>query len=278
VTNSTGQQKETSVVIRIDRTPPMVSSTAPAPNQNGWHNGKVSITFAAVDALSGVATVTPPLTVGTEGAAQAFSGTATDLAGNSATTVRVVNIDRTPPEVAFRFDLATRDLVAVGSDAISGLANPVIRPSVNVNVRWRWLDDDEDGESPCAGPAWGSQQRTYRVVDRAGNSLVLVSRVRRNASELRGRLLTLQYNAAPSVALPWNAYRFAWTLNRSRAIEQLVQRIVLGRRLEAYRITGRFTAAWNLTRLRVGGALVAQHPGLFFLRLGTSVGKLAVET
>jgi hypothetical protein len=279
VKNSNGQQAEKSVVIRIDRTPPTLSSSAsPAPNGNGWHNTETAVTFSAVDTLSGVATVTSPTTVGTEGAAQAISGTATDLAGNSASTVRVVNIDRTPPEVTFRFDLATRDLVAVGRDAMSGVANPIVRPSAIVNARWQWLEDDDDGEAPWVGPGWLPQQRTYRAVDRAGNSVVLVTRTRHSAHELRGRLLTLQYNASPSVALPWNAYRFLWTVNRHRAIQALVQRIVLGRRLDAYRITGWFTAARNTTRLRAGGALVARHPGLFLLGLVTTIGKLSVQT
>src|SRR5262249_36091577 len=155
VRNSTGQQVEKSVVIRIDRTPPTIaSSTSPAPNTNGWNNTAVSITFTAADALSGVDTFTGPVTGGTEGAAPAVSGTATDRAGNSTTIVRLVNIDRTPPEIVFRFDPATRDVVAIGRDATSGLADPVIRPLASANLRWRWADDDENGEAPCVGPGW----------------------------------------------------------------------------------------------------------------------------
>jgi len=80
--------------------PPIITaSTAPAPNANDWNNSDVTITFECVDneGGSGVASVTGPITVTTEGANQQFIGTCTDVAGNSATVTVIVSLDKTPP-------------------------------------------------------------------------------------------------------------------------------------------------------------------------------------
>src|SRR5262249_38375720 len=78
----------------------------PAPNSSGWNNTPVTVSFPATDSLSGVATVTPPVTVTTEGAQQDVSGTATDRAGNSSTVHATVNLDTTPPRVGITFYVA----------------------------------------------------------------------------------------------------------------------------------------------------------------------------
>ncbi|MBI4640545.1 MAG: hypothetical protein HY731_07615, partial [Candidatus Tectomicrobia bacterium] len=93
-----GNEATISVIVNIDKTPPNLSTSAnPSPNSNGWHNTDATVSFVAIDALSGVAEITAPITVTTEGAHQVITGTATDLAGNSATTSVTLNIDKTPP-------------------------------------------------------------------------------------------------------------------------------------------------------------------------------------
>lgn len=96
---SAGGTSSDSVVIKIDKTPPTISgSAAPAPNANEWNNTDVVVTFTASDSGSGLASVTSPVTVSTQGAGQSVTGTATDNAGNSASaTVSGINIDKTPP-------------------------------------------------------------------------------------------------------------------------------------------------------------------------------------
>ncbi len=85
--------------INIDKTPPIMSGTpTSAPNTYGWYNTDVTVHFTASDSLSGVDDVTPDQTISTEGSDQSVTGSATDLAGNSATyTVSGINIDKTPP-------------------------------------------------------------------------------------------------------------------------------------------------------------------------------------
>ena len=84
-----------------DPNAPIITATAtPAANANGWHNTDVTVSFDCQDATSGVATCSDPVVVSTEGANQTITGTATDHAGNSASSSVTVNLDKTAPGVA----------------------------------------------------------------------------------------------------------------------------------------------------------------------------------
>ncbi len=85
--------------VLLDRTKPTITgSAAPAANANGWNNTDVTVTFTCTDATSGVASCSSPVTRSAEGTNQSATGTATDNAGNTAsTTVSGINIDKTPP-------------------------------------------------------------------------------------------------------------------------------------------------------------------------------------
>jgi hypothetical protein len=92
----------TSVItqVNIDLTPPVITAKRTPANTNGWNNGPVVVSFSCSDALSGVASCTDPISVTAEGANQVVTGTARDLAGNSATTtVSGINVDLTPPQL-----------------------------------------------------------------------------------------------------------------------------------------------------------------------------------
>lgn len=87
--------------INIDKTAPAVTGSAsPTPNANGWNNGSVLVSFSCTDALSGVASCGPDSTVSTEGAGQSVTGTAMDIADNTASfLVEGINIDMTAPTI-----------------------------------------------------------------------------------------------------------------------------------------------------------------------------------
>jgi len=88
------------ITLNIDKTPPLITATiTPAPNENGWNNSDVTVTFTCNDALSGIAFCPAPITVTTEGAEQVFSGTAVDKAGIMAIVVVTLNIDKTAPTI-----------------------------------------------------------------------------------------------------------------------------------------------------------------------------------
>jgi hypothetical protein len=88
--------------INIDRTAPTIQgSRSPSANVNGWNNGPVTVSFSCNDLLSGVQSCAPSQTLAGEGVGQSASGSATDVAGNTASaTVNGINIDLTPPTIS----------------------------------------------------------------------------------------------------------------------------------------------------------------------------------
>jgi len=82
-----------SVIVNVDKTPPIVAGTIdPPPDAAGWNSSSVTVTFTCSDALSGVASCSSPVAVTTEGANQVITGRAVDAAGNAVTTSVDVNI------------------------------------------------------------------------------------------------------------------------------------------------------------------------------------------
>lgn len=84
--------------LQIDRTPPQIKATlSPPPNEFGWLRTDVTVGFEGMDALSGLASISPPVKLTGEGANQLVPGIAVDRAGNEAKMVASVWIDETPP-------------------------------------------------------------------------------------------------------------------------------------------------------------------------------------
>jgi RHS repeat-associated protein len=85
---------------KIDKTPPTALVTAsPLANSAGWNNTNVTVSFTGIDALSGLASCTTPITLNNEGVNQSAAGTCMDKAGNASpvATLSTINIDKTPP-------------------------------------------------------------------------------------------------------------------------------------------------------------------------------------
>jgi hypothetical protein len=118
--------------IKIDRTVPTIGGAAtPAPNANGWNRTDVTVTFTCADALSGVASCSPPATLSTEGTGLSATGTAVDNADNLATrTVGGLKLDKTDPTFAWNggptagasyyYGLVPGAPTCTASDALSG--------------------------------------------------------------------------------------------------------------------------------------------------------------
>lgn len=120
----------------LDFTPPQIEvlPTRP-PNEHGWYNSPVAVSFAAVDPPladghpgSGLAEVSPESSVSTEGLGLEVFGSAADLAGNRAIASLSLNLDMTKPTLALVFperDLFTDDSVLCyevqAHDALSGI-------------------------------------------------------------------------------------------------------------------------------------------------------------
>jgi RHS repeat-associated protein len=129
-TDNAGNTASTSVTLNIDKTPPAITAAlSPAPNAAGWNNSNVTVTFTCSDSLSGVANCPLAATVTTEGANQLVSGTATDVAGNTASTSVKVSLDKTPPSISITspangatFTSSSVAVTGSVSDALSGIA------------------------------------------------------------------------------------------------------------------------------------------------------------
>ena len=96
-----GGEAEANVTVTVlgDEVPPTIRATLSLEPMNGWHAADVTITFDCADGESGLATCSEPVVVTNEGAAQTFTGTATDQAGNSAQTTVTINLDKTAPAI-----------------------------------------------------------------------------------------------------------------------------------------------------------------------------------
>ncbi|WP_210479605.1 OmpL47-type beta-barrel domain-containing protein [Naasia sp. SYSU D00948] len=126
-TDGAGNTATDSATVNIDTTAPQVSaSVTGTPNEAGWYNEDVTVTYSATDALSGVTTTSAP-TVLTEGADRSATGEATDAAGNTGrATVSGIDIDRTAPVLKGTFAAGwhTGDVTVswTCTDALSGVA------------------------------------------------------------------------------------------------------------------------------------------------------------
>ncbi len=121
--------------INVDKTAPTLTASRDiTANENGWNNSNVTVSFAASDALSGVAGNPASQVVG-EGFDQTATGTVTDLAGNSTSvSLEHINVDKTAPTLTAVRNIAANangwnnsDVTVSfeASDALSGVAgNP----------------------------------------------------------------------------------------------------------------------------------------------------------
>jgi len=270
-TDLADNESTATAVVSIDKTPPLLSVVlSSAANANGWHRSDVRVTFIAADALSGVASITAPVLVTTEGVHE-VSGVATDRAGNATTMTAVVKLDKTPPEAFLQFDPVHRDVALFGTDSLSGTGPDPIAPA---------------GVTPGAKTAgWSPSSRSavtriHVVEDGAGNSLVIRVAVRRSGSTVDAAIRTLAYNGGVAIA-PKNATSFSWDArNLHQYMEGNEKRTPAGKSVRPYRVFGQFKHKRGTTVLRFQVPLPKRTyriAGLALLKLVTSNGRLKVE-
>jgi hypothetical protein len=145
----------------VDTGDPTISHvlTPAAANTNGWYKTAVGVAFTCSDGGSGIQSCGPDTTL-SEGAAQSYTGTATDWAGNSTDDiVSGINIDTTAPTINATLTPGT------GPNAAGWYKTPI-------DVDFTCLDG-LSGIDTCIGDAdlgeGENQSATGTATDLAGN-------------------------------------------------------------------------------------------------------------
>jgi uncharacterized Zn-binding protein involved in type VI secretion len=156
-------------IIGVDNDLPTISATAnPPANTNGWNNTDVTVSFTADDRTSGIASVTPPVTVTTQGANQTVTGTASDRAGNSATASVNISIDKTPPSLAIASP-ADGTFLRASSVTVTGSAADALSGTENVLCNGTPASLSGSEFSCAVALVEGTNSILVEALDRAGN-------------------------------------------------------------------------------------------------------------
>ena len=153
-----------------DTTPPTISARVePAANAAGWHNVAPLVSFDASDADSGIAFVSPPVRVETEGAGQVVTGTARDGAGNEATASVTVNVDTTAPTLTV-LTPASGSTVSTSAILLQGTAQDATSGLDAVTCNGAAATVSGTSFSCALTLAVGPSTVVVRATDRAGNA------------------------------------------------------------------------------------------------------------
>ena len=99
-TDANGNHASVAVTLNIDKTNPGITASVIPAAVNGVVTIPAVVSFTCSDALSGTANCPVSINVTTAGAIEHFSGTATDKAGNSASTTLTLNVQQTALSVS----------------------------------------------------------------------------------------------------------------------------------------------------------------------------------
>jgi hypothetical protein len=147
--------------IDVDLTAPSISvSVSPVPNDEGWNNSNVTVSFTCTDNLSGVASCPTDQSITTEGDNNSINASATDYAGNTLSiTVSEIKIDKTAPTI---------------TATVSPTANPAGWNNTDVTVSFA-CSDGLSGIAFCTedvtlSAEGAGQSVTGTAEDKAGNT------------------------------------------------------------------------------------------------------------
>jgi|GEM_PF-1738146 len=285
--------------INIDKTAPVTTATPnPAPNTS------VSVALACTDIHSGCATTEFKL----DGAASwtAYAGPISvtgigthtllyhsiDKAGNQETdkTLNInVVINKAPPEAFNQFDPASKDVLVFARFAGSISPSGPITPSSVVPIKWgdgendKDIDDkdkndrDRDDENRKGENA---ELRTYRITDAAGNTLVLVEKVKKTGHEIKVKVVSLQYNNGTVIVPPKNRKSFEWSTEKDGSLKELEQEMEVGKGKDRQDVEAKYDAKKNQTTIKIDEPKPETKivkTGLALLRMATDKGKLVIE-
>lgn len=159
---SEGGTSSESVIVRIDTgTPTIYGSRYPGPNEYGWNNTDVTVTFTCEDDMSGINYCEGDWTFRYDGAGQGVLARVVDWAWNQdRLPFGGINIDKTPPTVS---------LVGGPADGVTYYFGFVpAAPTCSANDALSGLDGSCSVSGYSTGV--GSHTVTASATDKAGNS------------------------------------------------------------------------------------------------------------
>ena len=163
-----------SIVVSIDRVAPgSIAATPDTPDNGGWFNHPVQVTWSGADLTSGIASCTSTPYGGPDGTGISLSGTCKDKAGNVSTGVPFVfNYDATPPtlsNVTIRPDDAGARLAWQASGAAKVM---VMRSAAGAGAAQSGVVYEGTGDAFIDTGLKNGRRYTYVVqaVDQAGNA------------------------------------------------------------------------------------------------------------
>ncbi len=164
-------------------------------------------------------------------------------------------------------------MVVFGRDGLSGVLPGAVPPVLVTQPSGGQGHRDEDGDDENE-----MQQRTYRVLDLAGNTLTLVIKVKAEGHELKAKILSLQYNTGAVMSAPKNKLSYEWDLDRNGNLKRLGQKLKTDSGNPDQEVDAEFRADRNQT------VITTKHPktttirtGLVLLRFRSVQGQLVIE-
>jgi hypothetical protein len=268
----------------IDTTPPVVSPNVVGTlGMNGWYRSDVTVTWAATDAESGIVSSLgcAPVTLRNETLGVTVTCSAVNGVGLTKSASITIKIDKTPPEAFIQFDLASKDIVVIGRDSLSGAPQGPVVPISLTRLRGDNDDDDhKDGRHSRDADDFQVEIRNYSVFDLAGNSLSLVEKVRKQEHQIRVSIVSLQYNNSPVLTPAENQEVFEWELAKDGSLKELIQRLENGVGKDRQELDARFEAEKNLTiieRERPKPETRVIKPRLVLVDIATDKDRLVLE-
>jgi hypothetical protein len=247
-----------SLTVQVDSTAPALTATyrnadGSAYTPGTWKNQAVTVTFACSDSGSGVASFSAPATVSADGAAQSVEGSCTDNVGHTTTkSFGGIQIDTTAPEAYLAFDPGTDAVELFGTDSGSGVPSGSVSP-VSVS----------------------GHELTYKIVDAAGNSLVVVLEQTGKAKDVQIQVVSLSYDGDAAVTAPKNDLEWSWTLAKG-ALSTLTQDLRVGAKKAKVHVVADYSANTGKTTIHSGGQ-TSKRSGLVLVTVATAAGKLVLD-
>ncbi len=274
----------TPCVIPNATNPPTTSAVvSPIANTHGWNNTDVTVNLSAADSQGGSgvkqivysasgAQAIPNTTVPGASASILFTTegvtTLTYFAVNNSGIVEAphtltIRIDRTGPEAFVQFDPTRNDLSVFGRDALSGVTQG---PAALL--------------SAVPGDDGTSEIRSYKVVNLAGNSLLVVLGKVLQDRRIMVHIVSLQYNNGAVVAIHHNEQHFTSTSTSGGSLDKLDQEMKVMTDNIRHEVEAEFEADENQTTINIEKPepeTQVVKAGLVLLRLVTDKGQLRIE-